>query len=191
MSGLQRQTRSQSRQRDIVVLETNDSDEKSIEPTTTSAIALPLRSKIRTLPPRLTTTNTGLTTAQIQLLVAKRKKLRAPETQIRRFITEQRPTSELSEAVRAAFVFAQEEAGTAVCIREDGLLLTCSHCIADTKDGANKLRMWLVSAEGRMVQAQCMCLLPLLIRSLNCNIWPADRFMRAQVLLGTSSVILL
>ncbi|KAH7000303.1 trypsin-like cysteine/serine peptidase domain-containing protein, partial [Ilyonectria destructans] len=32
----------------------------------------------------------------------------------------------------ATLVFAQEEAGTAVCISPDGVILTCAHCVAET-----------------------------------------------------------
>ncbi|KAF5659857.1 AT hook domain-containing protein [Fusarium heterosporum] len=34
--------------------------------------------------------------------------------------------------VDATYVFAKAEAGTAVCISPDGVLLTCAHCIAET-----------------------------------------------------------
>ncbi|KAK6846358.1 AT hook domain-containing protein [Apiospora arundinis] len=52
----------------------------------------------------------------------------------------------------------QEEAGTAVCIADEGLLLTCSHCCADeagNRPGKSKLH-WLIFSSGRVVGAKCI-----------------------------------
>ncbi|KAH9230542.1 hypothetical protein K456DRAFT_1898120 [Colletotrichum gloeosporioides 23] len=61
----------------------------------------------------------------------------------------------LSSSVMATLVFAQEEAGTAVCISPDGLLLTCSHCIAETADDFDVTQShWLLFASGHAVEAK-------------------------------------
>lgn len=55
----------------------------------------------------------------------------------------------------ATFVFAQEEAGTAVCISPNGVLLTCSHCVAETKDDLDwKKTHWLLFGKGSVVGAR-------------------------------------
>lgn len=65
-----------------------------------------------------------------------------------------RPRVEPSGPKRAgaALVFAQEEAGTAVCIsHHQGLLLTCSHCVAEGPAEANATRgKWLLFAWARL-----------------------------------------
>lgn len=62
-----------------------------------------------------------------------------------------------SASVDATLVFAQEEAGTAVCIAPEGLLLTCSHCVAETVADLDYDRThWLVFATGRVVGAKCV-----------------------------------
>ncbi|KAJ4321342.1 hypothetical protein N0V84_005372 [Fusarium piperis] len=59
--------------------------------------------------------------------------------------------------VDATFVFAQEQAGTAVCISPDGVLLTCSHCIAESASelSQNPIHM-LLSSKGAIVSAHVM-----------------------------------
>ncbi|KAJ7485235.1 trypsin-like cysteine/serine peptidase domain-containing protein [Mycena galericulata] len=62
-----------------------------------------------------------------------------------------------ASAAAATLVFAQEEAGTAVCVSADGLLLTCSHCVAETEDDVDIGKMhWLIFASGRVVGARCV-----------------------------------
>lgn len=60
-------------------------------------------------------------------------------------------------AVSATLVFAQQEAGTAVCIHPSGLLLTCAHCVAgdETELDLEKVH-WLLFASGRAVSAKCL-----------------------------------
>lgn len=64
--------------------------------------------------------------------------------------------------VGSTLVFAREEAGTAVVIQEDGLLLTCAHCVAETIEefevgrGAKNKIFWLLLASGRIVSAKCL-----------------------------------
>ncbi|KAG8530976.1 uncharacterized protein KY384_004333 [Bacidia gigantensis] len=59
-------------------------------------------------------------------------------------------------ALNSTLIFAQHEAGTAVCIHPDGWLLTCSHCIGESpiEWQANK-RKWLLYYTGLAVQAEC------------------------------------
>jgi hypothetical protein len=45
--------------------------------------------------------------------------------------------------------------GTAVCISKNGLLLTCSHCVAESEEELDMTRIWwLLCASGRIVQAK-------------------------------------
>ena len=59
-------------------------------------------------------------------------------------------------ALESTLIFAQHEAGTAVCIDPAGWLLTCSHCIGETEDEwqANKCK-WLLFYDGLAVRAEC------------------------------------
>ncbi|KAK4183010.1 trypsin-like cysteine/serine peptidase domain-containing protein [Podospora australis] len=63
-----------------------------------------------------------------------------------------------SDAVSATLVFAQQEAGTALCIDGSaGLLLTCSHCIAEDEDELDLTKThWLLFASGTLVSARCV-----------------------------------
>ncbi|OLN82728.1 hypothetical protein CCHL11_08760 [Colletotrichum chlorophyti] len=57
----------------------------------------------------------------------------------------------------ATLVFAQEEAGTAVCISPRGILLTCAHCVAETPNDLNASKShWLLFASGRIVEAETL-----------------------------------
>ncbi|KAH8198074.1 hypothetical protein TruAng_007746 [Truncatella angustata] len=60
-------------------------------------------------------------------------------------------------SVDATLVFAQEEAGTAVCISAEGLLLTCSHCVAESEqDLSENKTYWLLFRSGSVVAAKCI-----------------------------------
>ncbi|KAF3804669.1 hypothetical protein GCG54_00012158 [Colletotrichum gloeosporioides] len=92
-----------------------------------------------------------LSRQDLRLLLKKRRLLL--ENQI--LIPEDMQMKGLSSSVIATLVFAQEEAGTAVCISPDGLLLTCSHCIAETADDFDATEShWLLFASGRVVEAK-------------------------------------
>ncbi|TEA20003.1 hypothetical protein C8034_v004245 [Colletotrichum sidae] len=63
----------------------------------------------------------------------------------------------LASLFMATLVFAQEDAGTAVCISPNGILLTCSHCIAETADDLDHSRShWLLFAAGWIVEAKTL-----------------------------------
>ncbi|KAM0431020.1 hypothetical protein ACHAPT_005657 [Fusarium lateritium] len=59
--------------------------------------------------------------------------------------------------VDATYIFAQEQAGTAVCVSPDGILLTCSHCVAESASELtqNPIHL-LLSSKGAMVSARVM-----------------------------------
>ena len=106
-----------------------------------------------TLPTSFTPKLTGLSRSSTTLLNNKRTKLRTSITRLRR-TTE----THLQDALDATLVFAQEEAGTAVCISPSGLLLTCSHCVADDEESALNptATQWLIFARGQVVKAVCV-----------------------------------
>ncbi|RBR17748.1 hypothetical protein FVER53590_10290 [Fusarium verticillioides] len=55
----------------------------------------------------------------------------------------------------ATFVFAQSEAGTAVCISPDGVLLTCAHCVAEEPSELTAHTSYvLLSSHGKVVSAK-------------------------------------
>ncbi|KAH7327788.1 trypsin-like cysteine/serine peptidase domain-containing protein [Stachybotrys elegans] len=55
----------------------------------------------------------------------------------------------------ATLVFAQEEAGTAICLSPNGVLLTCSHCVAETEQELSwDKQHWLLFASGDVVAAK-------------------------------------
>ncbi|KAK4985946.1 hypothetical protein LTR50_005609 [Elasticomyces elasticus] len=111
----------------------------------------------------------NLSWTELKTLLAKQRRLREPASQAHLFQTigsrakddaeDSSPWTNrhLAQAASATLVFAQEEAGTAVCISASGLLLTCSHCIAEeAADLESNQTKWLLFASGRTVQAQCI-----------------------------------
>jgi Trypsin-like peptidase domain len=112
---------------------------------------------IRILPSILNSESAELTKAELTLLNTKQYQLRHSKTQS--WLESSAGKEKLASAARAALVFAQEEAGTAVCISSSGLLLTCSHCVAETPeelDQAGSKRKWLLFASGQVVLAECV-----------------------------------
>jgi len=58
----------------------------------------------------------------------------------------------------ATLIFAQAEAGSAVCVSGGGLVLTCAHCISEEDDEKKALETTkrLVFSNGRIVSARCI-----------------------------------
>lgn len=114
---------------------------------------------IQVLSGRLTWKSTGLSKQNAATLDLKRSKLRSP-SQTSDFISnlsENSASTALANAARSTLVFAQHEAGTAVCIAASGLLLTCSHCVAESQEEyAESKPHWLIFSSGQVVQAKCV-----------------------------------
>ena len=107
--------------------------------------------KIKALPEKLTTRTTGISTRDLKILLKKQDWLRSYTIAL--------PDDDhtLQTIVDATLVFGQEEAGTAVCISSDGLLLTCSHCLAETEDSLDMDQIHcLVFASGQCVRSKCV-----------------------------------
>ncbi|KAK3293161.1 trypsin-like cysteine/serine peptidase domain-containing protein [Chaetomium fimeti] len=103
---------------------------------------------ITLLPSRLLRSHTKLSKEEHALLLLKQARLQAAILAP--------PTDVSISGIAATLIFAQAEAGTAVCIHESGLLLTCAHCIADTEVELDVSKSHLLLfASGTVVLAQC------------------------------------
>ncbi|KAE9363065.1 hypothetical protein N431DRAFT_433280 [Stipitochalara longipes BDJ] len=60
-------------------------------------------------------------------------------------------------ALVSTLIFAQHEAGTAVCIHPSGWLLTCAHCFGDDEEEYRECekRRWLLYFTGQAVLVEC------------------------------------
>lgn len=105
---------------------------------------------ITLLPTRLLRSHTKLSNKDHALLLLKQTRLQASN------ITKPSSSGAAISAISATLIFAQAEAGTAVCIHDSGLLLTCAHCIAETEGELDlSKRLLLLFASGTIVAAQC------------------------------------
>ncbi|KAF8445259.1 trypsin-like cysteine/serine peptidase domain-containing protein [Terfezia claveryi] len=105
------------------------------------------------VPTPLTAKQSGLSLADLRILHRKQNWLRTHIINIP--LHKYAPS--VIHAVEATLVFAQEEGGTAVCISQDGLLLTCSHCVAETEEEFTSSKVkWLLFASGQVVKAECV-----------------------------------
>jgi S1-C subfamily serine protease len=113
---------------------------------------------IEILPNILTAAKTGLSRKELATLNSKRQKLLSSPSQASNSITKLvKRTKHMTAAARATLVFAQHEAGTAVCIAASGLVLTCAHCVAESPDEYAAARpTWLVFSSGQVVRAECV-----------------------------------
>src|SRR5687768_15117281 len=106
---------------------------------------IPTNFSIRNLPSKLTVAATKLPASDHRTLNKKREWLEnytveAPKTLGRNGVT---------SPVPAVLVFAQEEAGTAICTYPNGVILTCTHCVAETEDELDWGKThWLLFASG-------------------------------------------
>lgn len=107
--------------------------------------------RITVLPLSLGRKLTGLPKDQHALLLAKQQKLRALNARA------SSENSALTNAIDATLIFAQDSAGTAVCIASSGLLLTCSHCISEDPEGPEESETrLLIFSSGRIAQTKCV-----------------------------------
>ncbi|KAK1749490.1 Glutamyl endopeptidase [Echria macrotheca] len=150
MSTSPRRTR---RQRKALMTETQPTPPDALpnNPSATSSQSalnnLPIQ-QITPLPARLTAKQTALSRSDHALLLRKQSLLRTGSLS-----TE----SSLPSSVAATLVFAQHEAGTAVCIRPSGILLTCAHCVAESPSELDlSATHWLIFASGTVVGARCV-----------------------------------
>ncbi|KJE98087.1 hypothetical protein CAOG_08113 [Capsaspora owczarzaki ATCC 30864] len=59
----------------------------------------------------------------------------------------------LSALLDATVIFAQDHAGTGVCVSKDGLILTCAHCLDDETIGARRIVLF---PDGRKCVVECV-----------------------------------
>jgi len=113
---------------------------------------------IEILPNTLTSARTGLSRKELATLNSKRRNLLSSPSQADNSITKLlKRAKNLAAAASATLVFAQHEAGTAVCIAALGLVLTCAHCVAESpEEYAVAKQTWLVFSSGQVVRAKCV-----------------------------------
>lgn len=95
----------------------------------------------------------------LNLLRLKQQKLRQSDAQVPEFIQRSNASNNpiLAQIAAATLVFAWEAAGTAICVSSGGLVLTCSHCVAETEEEYDPAKVrWLLFASGDAVQANCV-----------------------------------
>ncbi|KAK1783011.1 trypsin-like cysteine/serine peptidase domain-containing protein [Copromyces sp. CBS 386.78] len=85
-------------------------------------------------PTSITTKHTRLSPTSHALLLQKASQL----SQYEPLILPRSFRRHKANTVDATLAFAQSEAGTAFCIREDGLLLTAAHCVAEPGQGGRR-----------------------------------------------------
>ena len=99
----------------------------------------------------------GLEAAELNLLRRKQRRLKETATSTLNSLP---PRPCLTNGLQSSLIFAQDVAGTAICISPTGWLLTCSHCVFEWEDEyqaatpAGK-RRWLLFYTGLAVQAEC------------------------------------
>ncbi|KAL6234054.1 hypothetical protein BDW75DRAFT_174244 [Aspergillus navahoensis] len=96
----------------------------------------------------------GLTLPETCLLRKKQERLRASREALSKDASVY--GKHIINALNATFIFAQAEAGTAVCIHNDGWILTCAHCFGDDEQEwqGNRYR-WVLDYRGLAVQIEC------------------------------------
>jgi S1-C subfamily serine protease len=96
-----------------------------------------------------------LSTEDLRLLRRKQNKLRTTALDTIQSVSTSRNSRE--NALASTLIFAQYSAGTAICISPSGLVLTCSHCIAETQEEFDEFKsIWLLYYNGMAVQVKCI-----------------------------------
>ncbi|KAJ7657710.1 hypothetical protein DFH06DRAFT_1408684 [Mycena polygramma] len=95
-------------------------------------------------------------------------------------------------ALEASLIFAQHEAGSAVCVDPAGWVLTCAHCFGDTEEEyqESSKRRWLLFYTGLAVQVECrrawdltrdLALLKIIVVECAGDVVPAFQFITPAV----------
>ncbi|KND90872.1 hypothetical protein TOPH_04524 [Tolypocladium ophioglossoides CBS 100239] len=112
----------------------------------------PLASPVISLPRNPTPSTTNLSPEYHRTLVKKRTWLQTYSVAVPPDVPRHG-----SSPADATLVFAQHEAGTAVCISPNGILLTCAHCVAESADDLDWHKThWLIFASGTLAAARTL-----------------------------------
>ncbi|KAJ7658386.1 trypsin-like cysteine/serine peptidase domain-containing protein [Mycena polygramma] len=97
----------------------------------------------------------GLNSSELALLRQKQRKLAANASNTLASLPNDTPR--MCIALEASLIFAQHEAGSAVCVDPAGWVLTCAHCFGDTEEEYRESpkRRWLLFYTGLAVQVEC------------------------------------
>ncbi|KAL2846369.1 hypothetical protein BJY01DRAFT_247273 [Aspergillus pseudoustus] len=112
----------------------------------TSEISLTAPGKASPLP--------GLDSEETRILRRKQQRLRLSAQSIIRLASKY--GANITNSLNATFIFAQHEAGTAVCIDLRGWVITCAHCFGESDEEWHAhRRKWLLTYSGIAVQVEC------------------------------------
>ena len=96
----------------------------------------------------------GISPADLKLLREKQARLRSTASAT---LASLLTGAHIRNALESTLIFAQYEAGTAVCIHSVGWILTCAHCFGDDAEEHKEAdkRRWLLFYNGLAVQVEC------------------------------------
>lgn len=96
----------------------------------------------------------GITSDDLRILRTKQHRLQRSSSLTAGATRAQGPRA--VQGLSSSWIFAQHEAGTAVCIDARGWLLTCAHCFGETvQEWRAHRRKWLLCYTGLTVQVEC------------------------------------
>ncbi|KAJ8058577.1 hypothetical protein OCU04_012754 [Sclerotinia nivalis] len=95
----------------------------------------------------------GLDRSEVILLRKKQSRLIATDLSTLKYLPS---GTHISNSLKSTLIFAQYEAGTAICIDPTGWILTCSHCVGETEEEYRKNpRRWLLYYTGLAIEVEC------------------------------------
>jgi hypothetical protein len=113
-----------------------------------------LTSAIKLIPPAKQNIP-GLDAEETRILRKKQQRLRASAQSINRLASKY--GDHIVNALQATYIFAQHEAGTAVCVDAAGWILTCAHCFGESEEEWMAYRRkWLLTYSGVAMQVECI-----------------------------------
>jgi hypothetical protein len=113
-----------------------------------------LTSSIELIPPAKSTLP-DLDAEKTRILRKKQQRLRASAQSITRLASKY--GDHIVNALQATYIFAQHEAGTAVCVDAAGWILTCAHCFGESEEEWMAHRKkWLITYSGVAVEVECI-----------------------------------
>lgn len=130
-----------------------DSNPAPTEGSTEPTHHRPISNRTITVPPSQKSLH-GLSPVESRILRKKQHRLRLETAGLSK--TAASYGNHITTALQATYIFAQHEAGTAVCVDSQGWILSCSHCFGESEAEwrANRYK-WLLDYTGTAVRVEC------------------------------------
>jgi len=95
---------------------------------------------------------------ELKLAILKHQEVIEQQDEYLKSLSSERCNESAAQSLFATVIFAQEEAGSGVCVHQNGFILTCAHCIAEEEEEEETIgvRKLVIFGNGVISQVECV-----------------------------------